>query len=78
MTTTPLPQKTCIGVGYFDEYLFAYTEDQMIEYGKRCFAEGMSCRPASGSQYPRTQQDDKDLSLFGEAFERIKNESAAR
>lgn len=51
MTTTPLPQKTCIGVGYFDEHLFAYTEEQMIEYGKRCFADGMACKSASGSQY---------------------------
>lgn len=44
MITTPLPQKTCIGVGYFDEYIFGYTEEQMIEYGKRSFAEGRACK----------------------------------
>lgn len=53
MTTTPLPEKTRIGVGYFDEHLFGYTEEQMIEYGDRRFAEGVACNPASGSKYPR-------------------------
>ena len=32
----PLLEKVCIGAGYFDTYLFAYTEDQMREYGQAC------------------------------------------
>lgn len=58
MITTPLPQKTFIGVGYFDDHLFAYTKEQMIEYGKQCFAEGMNWKPASGSQYSLPDQTD--------------------
>lgn len=47
-----LPQKVCIGVGYFDEYLFAYTENQMREYASACVrAERERCAKACGSRY---------------------------
>ncbi|MBV5298386.1 MAG: hypothetical protein JZU64_09735 [Rhodoferax sp.] len=35
-----------------------FTRRQLVEYGQRCFAEGMNCKPASGSQYPRTGPDE--------------------
>jgi len=47
MTYPPLPEPTVI------DGRRLYTAGDMREYGQRCFADGMTCKPASGSQYPR-------------------------
>ena len=36
--TPELPNPVSLGVGYFDEYIFGHTKEQLIEYGKLCAA----------------------------------------
>lgn len=63
---TPLPIPTII-----DGNRLMYTKRDMIEYGKKCFAEGMACKPASGSQYPREYDDSPPTTRRDQAGYRV-------
>jgi len=45
-----------------------YTRAQLLAYGDQCFADGIACKPASGSQYKASEKPvtvDDLMNIFG-------------